>query len=627
MQQKQQTRPLTRILQVSTAILFIGIVLSGLFPDQANFHASVRGHSVAYLLLSVWAWLFLFWIIQEVRILVGVKFTRRERIIIAAAVAVSLAYYIFSLLTRRFIYYWDYVLYYRLQLFTAIDTEKLGLFALVVETVKSVWYLTYSHFINVFLAAPFAITPQTANWFVAVIAFTIIPVLYWVIAICLKLAERALQPVRSNLFFLGGMVFTAGFPVIHRSLLFGQPDLLGLVFAFLMIAVTITYDFSSKDIKRYFLIVALTIMTCASRRWYLFWLVAYLGCYGFSLIYRAIRNQQWVTLKRMILYCIIAGGFVVGSLFPMILRVFRNDYARSYSYYNAGGFPAELKGQAMYLGYGLVLLLGIGLVIGIVQKKTRNLALLAGANILFTILIFTRIQNMGLHHMLILVPAYLLLFLNLLSWIVSLQNKALFQITACAAIGFSSLNTIVCAASNPDVKMPAIFSNVPLILPKREDLKQIQDVNRWIVAHTADPDYVYMIPHGDLYNPDVFRNISMPNWDVYNLLPYGSAILGVHSFPEGLFTAKYVITCNPFCGIGISPKYNSAFLSEIPQTHFTQVEQFDMGNGYVFTIYQRITPTDREEIQFYEQYFAEENKQFPELFSDVWNDMLENLAS
>ena len=134
-----------------------------------------------------------------------------------------------------------------------------------------------------------------------------------------------------------------------------------------------------------------------------------------------------------------------------------------------------------------------------------------------------------------------------------------------------------------------------------------------------------MIPHGDLYNPDVFRDLAMPNWDVYDLVPYGSAILGVHSFPMGLLTAKYVLTCDPFSGIGMAHRYNSAFLSEIPQKHFEEVERFDMGNGYVFTAYQRISPTDREEILFYEEYFTKENEKFPEMFSGVLNDVLENL--
>ena len=625
MQQKRKTRPFTRVLQIATIIFCVIIVLSRFFPDQAIFHASFRGHSISYLLLSVWAWLLLIWIIQEVRLLVGVTFTRRDRIVILAAIAVTFAYYIFSLLTRKFIYYWDYVVYYRLQLFTAIDTKNLSLFALIISVIKSVWYLTYSHFISVFLAAPFALTPQTANWFVAISALTILPTLYWVIAICLKLVERVLQPVRSNLFFLGGMIFAAGFPVIHRALLYGQPDLFGLILAFLIIAVTSTYDFSKRDIKRYVLIVSLTIMTCASRRWYLFWLVAYFGCYGLSLVYRAIRGKQWATLKRVIFFGVIAGGCVLVSLFPMILRVFRNDYATSYSYYNAGGFPAELKTQTLRLGLGLALLLGGGLVVGIVQKKTRGLALLAGANILLTILIFTRIQNMGLHHTLILVPAYLLLLMTGFAWLASLQKKAVFQISVVAAIGFSSLNTIVCAASNPNTNLPAVFSNVPLILPKRDDLKQIQAVNRWIVENTVDPEYVYMIPHGDLYNPDVFRDLAMPNWDVYDLVPYGSAILGVHSFPMGLLTAKYVLTCDPFSGIGMAHRYNSAFLSEIPQKHFEEVERFDMGNGYVFTAYQRISPTDREEILFYEQYFTKENEKFPEMFSGVLNDVLKNM--
>ena len=39
------------------------------------------------------------------------------------------------------------------------------------------------------------------------------------------------------------------------------------------------------------------------------------------------------------------------------------------------------------------------------------------------------------------------------------------------------------------------------------------------------------------YNPDKFRNFYMPDTAVANRLPYGSAILGTHKFPEELLTS------------------------------------------------------------------------------------------
>ena len=47
-----------------------------------------------------------------------------------------------------------------------------------------------------------------------------------------------------------------------------------------------------------------------------------------------------------------------------------------------------------------------------------------------------------------------------------------------------------------------------------------------------------------------------------------------------------------------------------------------MGNGTVFTAYRRVTPVARAEAEAYQAAFAEEDAQFPELFSQVIQDWL-----
>jgi hypothetical protein len=137
-----------------------------------------------------------------------------------------------------------------------------------------------------------------------------------------------------------------------------------------------------------------------------------------------------------------------------------------------------------------------------------------------------------------------------------------------------------------------------------------------------------MIPHGTPYNPDVFRCFDLPDESIVNILQYGSARWGTHSFPDRLTGSEVcahlrsVLRLQPCC------KYNSGFFSEIPQKHFAEVQRFDMGNGYVFTAYERIVKTDAEEILFYKAYFADEDaRSFPELFSGVLDAALGRLDS
>ncbi len=623
-QQTRRIQPFDWILIIYTIAIAALFAISGILPNLPFFQATIFGQDIPLFILSVWAWLFLIWIILKVQRMTGVRFTRSNKIALFAALAVLLLYYTYSLITRQFIYYWDYVLYYRMQLGITDSFHADGFFNGIIDIVKSVWYNSYSLLNNVFLAAPYSFVPKSPNLFVAVSAASILPALYWLIAVFIKVIERYIQPKHSNLFFIGCMVLSVGFPLIHVSLLFGQPDLIGLIFVFLIILLTISYDFSKTDFMRYFLIIALTIMTCASRRWYMFWLVAYYVCYGVYIILQAIHEKRWGSLKRALLFAFAAALTLAIVFLPMIIVVLRANYAVSYSAYNVNGLPGELKSQAQRLGIGLLIILSAGSIYGVINRKTRTLTIFTVVDILFSIFIFTRIQNMGYHHTLILVPAYLLLMLICFGGICQLEKKWLLALSSVVVLGFSAANAAVCASSSAEV-LPAMFSNAALIPPQRTDIQQIRTMNRWIVEHCSEDESAYIIPHGYPYNPDVFRSCDYPDFSVGKRVPYGSAVLGTHYFPDALLLSKYIFTCEPFCGISLAEKYNSAFLSEIPQKHFTQVAKFDMENGYAFYAYERILPMDREEIQFYQDCFAKESELFPELFSVVWDELFKEL--
>ena len=87
------------------------------------------------------------------------------------------------------------------------------------------------------------------------------------------------------------------------------------------------------------------------------------------------------------------------------------------------------------------------------------------------------------------------------------------------------------------------------------------------------------------------------------------------------FEAKYVITCEPFpqtyVGSGeMSIKLNDRFLA-VKDQYFAFEQSFDMGNGTTFTIWKRTVAPTRAEVEYYLSAFAEEDAQYPEMFSQV----------
>ena len=87
------------------------------------------------------------------------------------------------------------------------------------------------------------------------------------------------------------------------------------------------------------------------------------------------------------------------------------------------------------------------------------------------------------------------------------------------------------------------------------------------------------------------------------------------------FEAKYVLTAEPF-PLSLAPdsdlslRFNEEFVELRGSTH-QLAATFDMGNGYVFTVWERTAAPTREEVEYYLSAFAEEDAQYPEMFSQV----------
>ena len=142
-----------------------------------------------------------------------------------------------------------------------------------------------------------------------------------------------------------------------------------------------------------------------------------------------------------------------------------------------------------------------------------------------------------------------------------------------------------------------------------------------LVEHLGEGEVAYMIPDDMLYNPGHLRNCDLPNHALDGKLPDSFSVPGTHYFPTGFFDARYVVTADPF-PLSLAPdtelghRFNAVFL-QLRETTHQQVATFDMGNGTVFTIWERTTPVTREEVETYLHEFDAENAKYPEMFSAV----------
>ena len=595
------------------------------------------GSAVFFPLVSLWCNLALFGLVLVVLRLADVKFDLFHWAVIIGFWAAALLYFYWAETRRSFIYIWDYVNYI---------SKQYGAEAAFAQTPMTGFHYIfdslaedYTNFITLFIEFPFCLTDRTGDSFAICQVFSIVPMLLLLLAGLVVKVGQMLQVKNRFWYFLIGLSWTFTYPWLRMSAVLSQPDWFGLIFAFSILLLTLDFRFEKLDFPRFGLLFLSTAAIILSRRWYLYFVVGYYFAYAVLVLVSSARiakvgrkQEALLQLRNLILFGLMSMVAMVILLWPLVSRILGYNYSDRYSYYNGGGFAAEISLQFWRMGLQNLVLIGLGLWFCFKRTKMPALPCLAGLEILLGMLLFTRIQNTGSHQMLLFLPGWFLLFLlgaaALAEGITRRRNLKIaywvFTLMFATSVRCSPLTTIAL----PDI----VIDNFPLASTKefvrldgliydRKDLPQIQAIAKWIDSHCADGEVTYMIPHDMLYCSDHFKNCFLPETPINSKLSFGFSVPGTHDFPMQFFEAKYVITADPFpqtyVGNGeMSHKLNEQFLA-VRDEYFELEETFDMGNGTTFTIWRRTVAPSRAEVEYYLSAFTEEDAKYPEMFSQV----------
>lgn len=596
--------------------------------------------AVFFPLLSLWLGLALFCGAACVLLTAGIRFGRFY-LAVTGAVWLCAAVYTFWALSRRdFIYYWDYSNYITRQYEAeaAFASGALAGLRYILSTLTE----DYTSFISLFTEFPFCLTGRTGDAYAACQLVCVFPTLLMLLAGLVCKTGEYLCVQNQKVFFVLALAWCASFPYLRMAAMLSQPDWFGLIFAFMIMLLTLDCRFDTLELARcteLFLATAFIILT---RRWYLYFVVGYYFCYALLVFAGcarlARRGGKAAALRRVRNLVIFGAGSVLAMvllLWPLVRHILLYSYSSHYAYYNVGGIMLELLQQGMHLGLFNFILIAAGIVL-CVKRRLPALPCLALCQLAVSMVLFTRVQNTGSHQTLIFVPAYLVLFMAGAAAIAdTLGRRRALKLGFCAVNVLLAL-TVRCSPLTiialPEPVMGALasvwaygaeFLRLDTLIYNRADLGQIQALTAWIDQNCAEGETAYMIPHDMLYNPDIFKNCALPQIQISGKLCFGFSILGTHSFPTGYFDSKFVITAEPFPQTYVnegelSNKLNNVFAAE-RDAYFTYETSFDMGNGTVFTVWRRTTPADRSEAESCLAAFAAEDAQFPEMFSGVIN--------
>lgn len=602
------------------------------------FGLAAPGSSLFFPLVSLWCNAALFALALLVLRRAGMELDLFHKAVLVGLWAAAVLYFYWTLGSRTFLYYWDYVNYILKQYHAeAAFAQSTGAgFRFLLDSITE----DYTNFITLFTEFPFCLSGKTGDDYAFCQVFSVLPSLLVLLAGLTVKVGRMLRVKNRFWYFLIGFSWCATFPFVRMSAVLGQPDWFGLIFAFMLMLLTLDYRFDGIDLPRYLLIFAATAGIILTRRWYLYFVVGYCFAYVLLLAVSSIRlakdgqpSRAVHRMVRLVVFGLCAAGAMVLLLLPMVRKILSFDYAGRYSYYNFGGITLELAAQTLRIGLLNFILIGMGLRFA-AKRRLPALPCLAGAELLVSLVLFTRVQNTGSHQMLLFVPGWLLLFLVGSAALADGLKKHTavklcywgFTMVFAVSVRCSPLTTVALPGFVVDhfpLNAVSEFVRLDKLTYDRTDAAQIQRVDDWIDAHcdAEKGEFAYMIPHDMLYNSDMFQYAALPDIQLQGKLAAGISIPGTHEFPVRFFEAKYVLTAEPLpqtfvSGGELSGRWNALFCAARDE-HFTQAASFDMGNGTVFTVWERTEPADRAEVEYYLDAFAQEDVLYPEMFSQV----------
>ena len=602
------------------------------------FGLAAPGSSLFFPLVSLWCNAALFALALLVLRRAGTELDLFHKAVLVGLWAAAVLYFYWTLSSRTFLYHWDYVNYILKQYHAeAAFAQSTGAgFRFLLDSITE----DYTNFITLFTEFPFCLSGKTGDNYAFCQVFSVLPSLLVLLAGLTVKVGRMLRVKNRFWYFLIGFSWCATFPFVRMSAVLGQPDWFGLIFAFMLMLLTLDYRFDGIDLPRYLLIFAATAGIILTRRWYLYFVVGYCFAYVLLLAVSSIRlakdgqpSRAVHRMVRLVVFGLCAAGAMVLLLLPMVRKILSFDYAGRYSYYNFGGITLELAAQTLRIGLLNFILIGIGLWFA-AKRRLPALPCLAGTELLVSLVLFTRVQNTGSHQMLLFVPGWLLLFLVGSAALADGLKKHTavklcywgFTMVFAVSVRCSPLTTVALPGFVVDhfpLKAVSEFVRLDKLTYDRTDAAQIQRVDDWIDAHcdAEKGEFAYMIPHDMLYNSDMFQYAALPDIQLQGKLSAGISIPGTHEFPVRFFEAKYVLTAEPLpqtfvSGGELSGRWNALFCAARDE-HFTQAASFDMGNGTVFTVWERTEPADRAEVEYYLDAFAQEDVLYPEMFSQV----------
>lgn len=485
----------------------------------------------------------------------------------------------------------------------------------------------YKMFMNLFISVPYLFTGRSINAFMVCYAITCFVPMWFALLMGAKYLAQQLPACHTALYYPLCMAVMVLWPMFLWPATHGMPDAFGLTFAAVIALLCADYRFETLPWPRLLAIFAATFALILTRRWYMFWILAFYAVYVLAVLVGAVRRKTLgSTLKHMLLFGVPSAVTIVGALLPTFKTILTTDYADIYGAYYGGGFGNNCLGQLRTQGLIWLVLCVAGLVWLLYCRSTRAQAIVAAAASLGAMVLFTRTQSLGDHQSLILAPFYLLMLFGLCAKLTQQKAKPWLRNAAAGVLAVFLVVNFGNALRLPGKNVQTLaLSSESLDLTRRTDLAQMRAVTDFVLEHCTEDQTVYINMDSNGYSGTTFAYSDPAHPQLQTMILWESSVPSTHGFPTGIWTSEYVMVTDRVDEGGIVGPINAALRTQSPAAvHYEYVTEFPL-DGITLYCYRRTARPDAEEADYFKQVFAEYDARWPEIFSQRIDEYMQSV--
>ena len=451
----------------------------------------------------------------------------RTMLILALAVNVIAALYSAGSAT---VYYWDGTIYWNAA--ADLAAQPLGL-ALLRQVAESVITMEY----NYLLALPISLVMRLLGTgrYVYLFAITNLYVLPALWGLCV-LGRRARY---------GGVLLFLAAPMLLYTGLVGFADVAAAGAG--IWAMAIYTDRERPAEARGILAGVLLVLTFLLRRYFFFFAVTFgAAALAATLLFR---RRQWRDFL-----CLFAAAAVSSLFFAqsfLVKQVLSVNYGDLYSAYDQG---RRVDWMMLTRYYGLILLcaaLVLGIWLLIRRSALRWTAALALMQPVLCFFLFTRVQSHGQQHLLLYLPALVLLLACALEALPAWKPLRLGAALLVLCTAGSTLIPRPQPASPQEIAAPALLPSFTYASPQRGDIAQLVALRSYVDGLSAQaPRTAAVVSSSFVFNSSIYENIyrsmGIPEPDMpETAIIYMTAVDKRDAFSWNVLTADYLLVGDP----------------------------------------------------------------------------------